>query len=122
VLQVTETDGPRFELALERLRAGHGFALNDVSFCLVDKNLLVNVKTAWLIENLTEQRAMDELARGQKVYETLLKDSPAFSTVVENLEPSFVLISDYGNGTVELARLINERLVWAKGFTSVAVE
>jgi len=114
-MQVKETNGPRFELALELLRQGHAFSFNEVSFSVVGDGLYVSVGTTWLVENLTEERAIHDLTRGKNVYETLLNESPAFATEVKKYSPTFLLINDDGMGSVELARLVNERVIWAKG-------
>jgi len=46
----------------------------------------------------------------------LVSESPAFVSVVKNQPRHFVLVYDYGMGGVELCRLIDGTLIWAKGF------
>lgn len=115
MLQVSEAEGARFELALERLRQGHAFSFNDVSFSLVGDSLYISVVTTWLAENLTEERAIDDLTHGRNVYETLQSESSTFAAEVRDYSPTFILIGADGMGSVELARLVNQRVVWAKG-------
>lgn len=116
MLAFSETSGPRFDLAIERLRAGHTVAFQDMTlFIGPDGHLELSINSSWLPENVTLQRALLELRRAQAMYRYLC-DSRAFAASFAGNTPQFILSYDYGTGSVELARLSDDRIVWAKGF------
>lgn len=115
-LRITDAHGPRFDLALERLSAGHSFTFRDVRFWLSPVGELeVNAYSSWAPQNVTPERAMEDVRRAQLVYKYLC-GSPAFVTAVQHSAPQFFLIYDYGGGEVELGRLVDGQIAWAKGF------
>lgn len=115
-MQVFEPHGPRFELALERLREGEAFSFEGVSFCLApDGHLEVSVESTWSIENTTEQTALRDLQRAMNLVNDLVARSPSFASIAKIHPQRFSLIHDYGTGSVELGRLLDEKIVWAKG-------
>lgn len=120
-MQITDAHGARFDLALERFIGGHSFTLQDVRFWLSPVGELeVNAYSSWAPQNVTHERAMEDLRRAQLAYEYLRDRSPAFVTAVQNSAPQFFLIYDYGGGEVELGRLVNGQIAWAKGFNPSA--
>lgn len=115
-MQVLEPHGPRFELALERLRNGDAFSFDGVSFWLgPDGYLEVSVGSSWRIENTTEQTALADLQRAMHLVNDLVAKSSSFATVAKSHSQRFILIHDDGMGSVELCRLVNGKIVWAKG-------
>jgi len=120
-MQVTEINGPRFELALERLLGGHAFSLQGINFCLApDGGLEVSVDSSWRVENVTEQRALKDLRRAESLFASLSTSSSAFADIARRHPRRFILIYEYGSGSIELARLVNETLVWAQGMVPAA--
>lgn len=115
-MQVHELYGSRFQLALDLLQAGDAFSYQDVSFWLApDGCLEVSVRTSWRIENTTTRTAMDDLERAKNLVNDLVAKSPTFATIAKAHPQRFILIHDYGTGSVELCRLLNGTLTWAKG-------
>jgi|SRR5687767_273444 len=115
-MRVTEPHGQLFELALERLRDGDSFNLEGVSFWLApDGNLEVSVESSRRIENTTEQTALADLQRAMKLVVDLASTSPSFASLARAHPQRFSLIHDYGTGSVELGRLEDGELRWARG-------
>jgi len=115
-MEITEPHGTRFELALERLRDGHAFSFRGVGFWLApDGSLEMRVQSSWRIENTTEQTALSDLENARNLLDALIKESLSFGSLVKGRARHFVLIDDYGMGAVELCRLVDGSLIWAKG-------
>ena len=115
-MEISEPHGSRFELALERLQDGHAFTFRGVGFWLApDGSLEVRAPSSWRIENITEQTALSDLERAKNLLDVLIEESSSFASLVNGLARRFVLIDDYGMGAVELCRLVNGALIWAKG-------
>ena len=117
MLRITEFSGPRFDLALERLRDGHAFSFEDLTFWLApDAHLEISINSSWRPDNVTEQKALERLDLAQNVYRNLCAGNADFAAVAGNKSPRFILAYDYGSGSVELARLADGIIIWAKGF------
>jgi hypothetical protein len=115
-MEVTELNSQRFEVALELLREGSSITFQGVSFWIAaDGSLHVNIDSRWQIENITEQTALKDLERAKSVLAHLVRESPAFANIVEGSQQHFHFGCDAGKSAVELARLIDGKLVWAKG-------
>jgi hypothetical protein len=114
-----EVSGPitqRFEIALERLSEGESFTFDGVSFWIPpDGSLQVSVDTSWRPQNTTEQTALRDLERATNVLTHLAHESSAFKKLIEGRRQDFSLNYDAGKSGVELARLVDGKLVWAKG-------
>ena len=117
-MQVLEPQGPRFELALERLRDGDAFSFDGVSFWLAQDGCLeVSVVSSWRIENTTEQTALVDVKRAMKLVGDLVAKSSSFAAIAKAHPQRFTLIHDYGTGSVELCRLVDGAIIWAKGIS-----
>jgi len=115
-MEVLEPNTQRFEVALELLREGKAFTYNGVSFWIApDGSLRVSIDTSWRIENTTEQTAFSDLRRAQEVLAHLARESVAFKSIIDGRPQSLSLSYDCGKRGVELARLVDGKLVWAKG-------
>lgn len=120
MLQVTDAQGPRFQLTLERLKDGHPFALGGVYFWISpDSHLQISVDSSWERENLTHDRALADLDRARHIYKTLCAESAEFAAVVQPHSPLFVLLYKDGTGSIELARLIEGNLIWGSGLQTL---
>ena len=116
-MEILEPSGKRFEVALELFQSGEPLSFRGVSFALAPEgHLVVRVPTSWYLENTTEQTALNDLEVAENTLNDLVLESPAFASVVKDRPRHFVLVYDYGMGGVELCRLIDGSLVWAKGF------
>jgi hypothetical protein len=113
---VEAIEGPRFELAIERLTSGRAFEFQDVAFRIDDDGSLVCiVDSSWRIDNISVETATKDLEEGRGALEYLLGAAPAFSSAVRGRPVRYELIEDYGNGSVLLCTKENETLVWANG-------
>ena len=112
-MRFLETTGPRFALALERLRAGDTVSREELSFVLRPDGVLeVGVESAWRAENATVAAARAELLRAEQAVTALLEASPELAEVVGDRPRRFVLLDDYGMGAIELARYESGEFRW----------
>lgn len=115
-LRITETSGPRFDLAMERLREGHSFVFGRVVFCFrSDCCLECAVQSSWQVENLTDDRARHDLAHAIDVFSHIKASSNDFAALVAEEPAVYSVIEDYGMGCVELCRIEGDQLRWTKG-------
>ena len=115
-MEVSEIKTRRLDVALELLREGKSFTFDGVSFWVAPEgSLQVSVESSWDILNITEQSALSDLERGKNICVFLIHESPAFASVVKNRPQHFSLVYDCGKSGVEVARLVDGKLVWAKG-------
>jgi hypothetical protein len=116
LMEVSEPNTQRFVVALELLREGKAFTFDGVSLRIAtDGSLQVSVDTSWCIENTTEQTALSDLGRAKNVLAHLAHESAAFKSIIEGRPQCFRLGYDCGKSGVELARLVDGKLVWARG-------
>ena len=115
-MEVSEINTQRFDVALELLREGSPMTFDGVSFWIAPDGVLhVSVDSSWHISNITEQTALSDLDRAKNVLAYLIRESPAFASIVEGHAQEFHFGCDAGKSGVELARLVNGKLIWAKG-------
>ena len=68
------------------------------------------------MENINECTALNDLYRAKNRFDYLAKESHSFAAIAEHYEPLFILINYHGHGgEVELARLVDGKISWAKG-------
>ena len=116
-MEILEPQGSRFELALELFRDGASFTYDGVGFWLAsDGALEVRVQTSWRPGNVTEQTAMGEFARAEKLANSLADASPAFASLVRGRPLCFVLVDEYKMGGITLCRLVDGQLSWPPGY------
>jgi hypothetical protein len=116
-LTVSELDGPRFALALERFRAGEAFSFRGVGFSIDSRGgLQCDVASSWQPENVTQATAESDLKRSEMALAELLGSSPGFAAAVAGRAVTHVLVDDYGFGAVALCRRTAEGTTWARGF------
>jgi hypothetical protein len=114
---VDELAGPRFELAIERLREGHTFEFHDVGFRLEhDRYLVCIVDSSCGIEAISAPTAMHDLRVGATVVDRLLLSSPTFSAAVQGRQPRFELVVDYGEGSILICSNTEDVVTWVHGF------
>ena len=116
-MEILEPHGKRFEIALKLFHSGEPLSFRGVSLALAPEGYLVaRVSTSWHLENTTERTALSDFQVAESTLNDLIAGSSAFASVVKNCPRQFVLVYDYGMGGVELCRLVDGSLVWAKGF------
>jgi len=102
-MNFSELSGSRFELAMERLRAGHQINYEGIGFVLSpDGSLTCGLTSTWGPERVTKERAEKDFSRGAAVLKELLDDSPEFNRVVGGKPIRYELIHDYGMGGILL--------------------
>jgi hypothetical protein len=70
----------------------------------------------WPPENITEATALRDLERAQAVAEYLVRQSDRFAAIFAQGPPLFLMFAYEGlGGENEWARLVNGRILWAKG-------
>lgn len=120
-MQVLEPYGSRFELALEDFRNGHAFTFRGVKMWLApDGSLGASINSSWRIENTTEQTALADLQIAKDTVNDLVAESSPFAALIKDRPQYFILIHDYGMGSVEWCRLVDGKIVWAKGMPGTA--
>ncbi len=130
VLWIDATTGERWELALERLRAGYTINFRGVFLSLPPyagtpertgaappstdaQVLLALIQSTWTTAaEQTPERARADIARAKDIVEHLLAETPAFAELVADREIEYHAIDDYGMGAVWLAELRGDRFTW----------
>src|SRR5262245_54556168 len=101
--EVDDVTDARFELALERLRAGHSFEFGGVTFRFDgDGALVCEVCSSWSSESVTPATISADLERCRSVLRHLLDVSDSFSRSVLGHRIRYELIEDYGTGSILL--------------------
>ena len=117
-MEILEPHGQRFEVALELLREGRSFTFDGVRFSLTPDGLLVVAtgSSYWPPDNMTEQTALSDLHRAKNVADYLARENSSFAAIYQKHRHLFLLLNYYGHGGgMEAARLVDDRVVWAKG-------
>jgi hypothetical protein len=101
--EVDDIEGARFDLALERLRSGHTFEFEGITFRFEEGDTLVcEVCSSWASEYVTSATASADLERCRSVLRYLLDASDSFSSSVVGHRVRYDLIEDYGTGSILL--------------------
>ena len=122
-LQIFEAEGPRWQLALDRLVDGFPFEFRGVTFGWSPHrggSLEILVRSTKDTAHVTAQSALADLDAGRQVFNELESGSGKFAELASAHPLSFALIHDYGTGSVEICRLAGNELVWAKGFAGTS--
>ena len=112
-MRVDSTESRRFRQAVELLKEGIGLEFNGVSFWLDRANQILHVSAffSWQLDNVDRTRALEDIRRGASTFAFLQNESAEFSEAVKGLTVRYSLTHDYGNGSVEIAYLADEKLV-----------
>lgn len=116
-LYITEPNGPRFELAIERASEGFPFIFDRVAFRLNNQRVDCAVHSTWDMASLTDERAFNDLAHAKNAFSYLKSASSEFAATVDGKPVHYSVIEDYGTGCVTLCRLVDGELQWANGIT-----
>jgi len=120
-MNFSELSGSRFELAMERLRAGDQVTYESIGLVLSLEGVLVcELPSTWGPEYVTTKRAEDDFARAEATLKDLLDQSPEFRRVVGPKQIRYELIYDYGKGGILLCHKDHEGLHWAEGYPEQA--
>jgi len=113
-MEILESHGRRFEVALELLQEGRSFTFDGVRFSLAPHELLVVAAelSCWPIKD--EQTALTDLRRTKSVADHLAGENPLFAALYRKHQHLFILVNYYGHGgEMEVARLVDDEVVWA---------
>lgn len=112
-MKISELNGKKFELAIERFKEGNSSNFSNISI-IKTKNgdIHCSVISSWLSENVTEKRALKDFIVGHNSLKDLIANSPMLKEMINGKELHYSLIEDYGTGSVELCKLIDDKIVW----------
>jgi hypothetical protein len=113
-MEILAPHGRRFEVALELLQEGRSFIFDCVRFSLSSDGLLVVATelSCWPIKD--EQTALSDLRRAKSVADYLAAENPLFEAIYRKHQNLFILLNYYGHGgEIEIARLVDDEVVWA---------
>lgn len=113
-LNVSQLLGSRFELALQLFQQGQSITCDGVVLRLLPDALQVCAVSSWQMQNVTEQTAWQDIRAAQHCVEKLIHRNSDFAILIEGKPKRYLLIEDYGMGSVELWRVANGSLVWSK--------
>ena len=111
ILDVESLADSRLTTGVELLSDGGGFRMNRVEFTLANNVLSCAAVSEWQPENLTDDRARDEINRAQYTHTRLAEQSTDYQTAIADAEIRYSVIYNYGMGSVELCHLDNGHLV-----------
>lgn len=118
-MKVHEVCTQRFNVALELMREGQTLTFDNVHFCLGDNRVLkVYVDASKVIDEITKDSASQDIERAIAMMNHLKENSSEFKQLIEGYAPRFIYCSNYGTGSVELARLVGDKIVWSHGLPS----
>ncbi len=102
ILEVSELNGQRFELALEQLANGLGFVFDEVWFRR-DGNVLwcEAISPYWEVEH-TDAGLRELIDHARSRFEVLRTSSEVFKMLVSVFEVKFSVIADHGTGTAKI--------------------
>ena len=116
-MEVFEPSGTRMEAALELFASGESFTFSGVDFRLLGLDVLeCSVETSWLLGNVTEATAREDIASVRRTFDYLSKESPRFPKLTCGRTSSTVVFSGYGMGSVEVCSEFEGAIKWAAGF------
>jgi hypothetical protein len=105
-MNLFESNDDRLAFELERLRRGEPMRFDNMEFCFDSEGKLrVSMPSSWELSNLSEPRARRDFERANRAVEFLIKESPAFATMVKSRPRYFCLTENLGNSIYEIARL-----------------
>jgi hypothetical protein len=116
-MEFAEPNGKRADLALDLLEEGRYVSFRGLGLHLeAAGSLECRVFTVWQPENVTEEIAREEFARGQVTLAALLDHSARFQQIASTKPRQWELLHHYGGGAIRVCRLTGDRLVWDDGY------
>ena len=110
IIHIDDLSGPRFELALDQLEIGLGFEFQDVWIRTEHDALSCEAVSP---TSPTEAGAVALIEHAKVVFKRLQTSSARFKSFTEKQTVKFRVIVDYGMGTVVIAELVENALVWS---------
>ena len=115
-VRVDSVDGPRWELALDQLKAGHTLIYKNIGLTRAETSarpgrgtgrLKVLIRSSWLPENITRTRALKDLEIGRSVFEELKAARSDIQELSKELGVAYELIDDY-----VIALMVDDKIDW----------
>lgn len=117
-MEITETTGKRFELAMELLGEGNSVTFEDVSFRIISPTtLLIQLESSWQLDRITHESAIKDIESAHSTMKYLCNESSRFNELVSGKEIETVLFLGYGMGEVEICTEKDSNIEWAKGIS-----
>lgn len=121
VLRVDTVDGTNWSPALELLGAGEYIEYRGIGLTLAEYDrghkqlgaLHASIPITWHLPNLTEARAMGDIARGTAVVEELIQASQEIRAIVQQRGLRYELVNDYGKGSTLVATVVDGAVHWS---------
>jgi len=115
-MRITKTEGPRYQLAIDRFREGHALLFENLALRLAADEVQCSISASWQPESITEQRARTDFMAAESALARLLSSSTELASALEDRELRYELVHDYGTGGILVATLDAGRIDWAEGF------
>jgi hypothetical protein len=104
----------RLKNAIILLADLHTYTVGDITLNAKDKDHLS--VTGWTnsiaLENISKQKALEELSETKLLFDKMVKCSNEFATFIKNRQIEYRLGFDYGMGGIGLCSETNGQLVW----------
>lgn len=114
-MRVEEDSGPRFDAALDLFAEGEPLLFNQVSFQLEGGVLRCAALSSYQAANASPVSVQKDYARAVETLEHLRRSSARFRELTEGREIAWQVDDDYGMGSIEIARVEDGRVIWARG-------
>lgn len=114
-LRVDAIGGTNWSAALELLRAGEYVEYRGVTLTLAEFDrgkrrlgtLQAIMPISWALSNLTEARALSDIARGTAVVDELITESADIREMAQERGLRYELVDDYGKGSTLIATVVD---------------
>jgi hypothetical protein len=104
MIHVADSDPSRCKAACEFLEAGQAVSVGDYSVRLTNAKIAeVCVPTRWAASNQTKERQEAEIGEAKRFFRKTVSALPYLGAMLAGLKFSFLVIDDYGTGSVALA-------------------
>lgn len=113
---ITETSGPRLELALDLLRAGTMVVYDGIGIALREEPQRVElwVESSYRYDLVTSRSARADAARAGRTMRLLREASAEFAAATRGLPRRVTVIDHYGDGMIELCHVQGRALTWLR--------
>ena len=114
-MNIDEPAGPRFEAALDLFAEGEPLVFNQVAFELREGVLRCEALSTWQPAATSAALVKRDHARAVETFEHLREVNPRFRELTTGRDLTWHVIDDYGKGSVEIAQIIGDKVVWVRG-------
>lgn len=113
---ITETSGPRLELALDLLRAGTMIVYEGIGIALREGPPRIDlwVESSYRYDLVSSRSARADAARAGRTVRMLRERSAEFAALSRGLPRRVTVIDHYGDGMIELCHVQGRALTWLR--------